>query len=86
MWYSVERNLPPHPAAAVPAQSESIDGAEVAGVPDVEGSVEHVCLLQLVKLGLAVAQLAVQAPAGGAGGHEKDQEHRKQEQEQHNQR
>ena len=44
---------------------EPIDSAEVAGVPDVEGGVEHVGLLQLVQLVLVVPELTVQGPMVG---------------------
>ena len=44
---------------------ESIDGPEVAGVPDVEGGVKHVGLLQLVQLVLVVPELTVQGPGIG---------------------
>ena len=37
----------------------------MAGVPDVEGRVEHVGLLQLVQLVLVVPELTVQGPAIG---------------------
>ena len=46
---------------------EAIDGPEVAGVPDVEGGVKHVGLLQLVQLVLVVPELTVQGPVIGQG-------------------
>ena len=39
----------------------------MAGVPDVEGGVEHVGFLQLVQLVLVVPELTVQGPMIGQG-------------------
>ena len=50
-----------HPAFS----PEPIDCPEVARVPDVEGGVEHVGLLQLVQLVLVVPELTVQGPVIG---------------------
>ena len=48
--------VPLHGDARQPPQPEPVDGAEVSRVPDVEGGVKHVGLLQLVQLRLVIPE------------------------------
>ena len=52
--------VPLHGNARQPPQPEPVDGAEVSRVPDVEGGVKHVGLLQLVQLRLVIPEKNMQ--------------------------
>ena len=52
--------VPLHGDARQPPQPEPVDGAEVSRVPDVEGGVKHVGLLQLVQLRLVIPEKNMQ--------------------------
>ena len=48
--------VPVHGDAGKTTQPEAVDGPEVSRVPDVEGGVKHVGLLQLVQLRLVIPE------------------------------